>query len=199
MSNSPHNIFSATQRFLRGRYTAGQSQKIEKEITIINRLGLDARPAAMFVRIAARYRAEVWVEKDGEQINGKSIMGLMMLAAGQGSKLQIRCEGPDADRAMEELEELIKNGFNEDCTDSESQRCEQGLPSLQMKFSEVKHAINNALAVMMAFSEMSQRRPDYSEKLASTVLTKAPQIVSSLEEFTQALNEMADPKHEVGQ
>ena len=89
------------------RCTAGQSQKIEKEITIINRLGLDAVAAAMFVRIASRYRSEVWVEKEGERINGKSIMGLMMLAAGQGSKLTIRCEGPDADRAMQELEELI--------------------------------------------------------------------------------------------
>jgi phosphotransferase system HPr (HPr) family protein len=181
------------------RRTAGPSPKIEKEITIINRLGLAARPAAMFVRIAARYRAEVWVEKDGEQINGKSIMGLMMLAAGQGSKLHIRCEGPDADRAMQELEELIKNRFYEDCRDSEPQRYEQGLTGLQKRFSEIKHAINNALAVMMALSEMSQRRPDYSEKLASTVLTKAPQIVSGLQEFTQALNETAGPKPEVGQ
>lgn len=93
---------------------AGPGQKIEKEITIINRLGLHARPAAMFVRIAARYRSEIWVEKEGEQINGKSIMGLMMLAAGQGSKLMIRCQGPDADRAMQELEELINGRFNED-------------------------------------------------------------------------------------
>ena len=62
---------------------------------------------------------------------------------------------------------------------------------LRKKFSEIKHSINNALAVMMALSEMSQRRPDYSEKLASTVLTKAPQIVSSLQEFTQALNDKA--------
>jgi hypothetical protein len=67
---------------------------------------------------------------------------------------------------------------------------------LQKKFSEIKHSINNALAVMMALSEMSQRRPDYSEKLASTVLTKAPQIVSSLQEFTQALSEKAGPKPE---
>jgi phosphocarrier protein len=99
---------------LLNRRTSGPSQKIEKEITVINRLGLHARPAAMFVRIASRYRSEVWVEKEGEQINGKSIMGLMMLAAGQGSKLTIRCEGPDADKAMEELEELIKQKFNED-------------------------------------------------------------------------------------
>ena len=70
------------------------------------------------------------------------------------------------------------------------------LAQLQRKYSEIKHSINNALAVMMALSEMSQRRPDYSEKLASTVLTKAPQIVSSLQEFTQALNEKFGPKVE---
>ena len=101
---------------LLNRKSAGASagKKIEKEITVINRLGLHARPAAMFVRIASRYRAEVWVAKEGEQINGKSIMGLMMLAAGQGSKLQIKCDGPDADKAMQELEELINNRFNED-------------------------------------------------------------------------------------
>jgi len=96
------------------RHFRKRQQKIEKEITIINRLGLDAVPAAMFVRIASRFRSEIWVEKEGERINGKSIMGLMMLAAGQGSKLHIRCEGPDADRAMQELEQLIKNRFNED-------------------------------------------------------------------------------------
>jgi phosphocarrier protein len=89
-------------------------QKIEREVTIVNRLGLHARPAAMFVRIASRHRAEIWVAKEGEEINGKSIMGLMMLAAGQGSKLRIRCDGPDADKAMEELEELVKAGFNEE-------------------------------------------------------------------------------------
>jgi phosphocarrier protein HPr len=89
-------------------------QKIEKEIPIVNRLGLHARPAAMFVRIASRHRSEVWVSKEGEEVNGKSIMGLMMLAAGQGSKLRIRCEGTDAEKAMEELEELINARFNED-------------------------------------------------------------------------------------
>ncbi len=93
---------------------AAPARKLEKELTIVNRLGLHARPAAMFVRIASRHRAEIWVSKEEEEINGKSIMGLMMLAAGQGSKLRIRCEGPDADKAMEELEELIKAGFNED-------------------------------------------------------------------------------------
>jgi phosphocarrier protein len=96
------------------RSNAGRGQKIEKEVPIINRLGLHARPAAMFVRIASRHRCEVWVSKEGEEVNGKSIMGLMMLAAGQGSKLRIRCDGPDADKAMQELEELIKARFNED-------------------------------------------------------------------------------------
>ena len=94
---------------------AGSSaQKAEKEITIVNRLGLHARPAALFVKVASRFRAEVWVKKDNDEVNGKSIMGLMMLAAGQGSKLQIRCEGPDADRALEEVESLIQAKFNED-------------------------------------------------------------------------------------
>lgn len=94
---------------------AGASvQKAEKEITIVNRLGLHARPAALFVKVASRFRAEVWVKKESEEVNGKSIMGLMMLAAGQGSKLHVRCEGPDADRALEEIEALINARFNED-------------------------------------------------------------------------------------
>jgi phosphocarrier protein len=93
---------------------AERVRKLEKDLPIPNRLGLHARPAAMFVRIASRYRSEIWVSKEGEEVNGKSIMGLMMLAAGQGSKLHIRCEGPDADKAMEEIEALVKAGFNED-------------------------------------------------------------------------------------
>ena len=65
---------------------------------------------------------------------------------------------------------------------------------LQKKFSDIKHSINNALAVMMALAEMSQRRPDYAEKLATTVLSKAPQIVSGLQEFTNALNDKSGAK-----
>jgi phosphocarrier protein len=90
------------------------NEKVEKEITIVNRLGLHARPAAMFVRIASRYRCEIWVAKEGEEINGKSIMGLMMLAAGQGSKLRVRAEGPDAAQAIIDIEELIQSRFNEE-------------------------------------------------------------------------------------
>ena len=84
------------------------------EVVIENRNGLHARPAAMFVKISSRYRAEVWVEKDGERVNGKSIMGLMMLAAGKGSKLQVIAEGQDADKAIAEIKNLVETRFGED-------------------------------------------------------------------------------------
>jgi molecular chaperone GrpE (heat shock protein) len=84
--------------------------------------------------------------------------------------------------------------FESIMTEQASTIPQEEIAQLQKKFSEIKHSINNALAVMMALSEMSQRRPDYAEKLASTVLAKAPQIVTSLQEFTQALNEKAGPK-----
>ncbi|MBN8710337.1 MAG: phosphocarrier protein HPr [Verrucomicrobia bacterium 61-8] len=85
-----------------------------REIVIQNRNGLHARPAAMFVKISSRYRAEVWVEKDGERVNGKSIMGLMMLAAGKGSKLHIIAEGADADKVVAELDNLVQTRFGEE-------------------------------------------------------------------------------------
>jgi phosphocarrier protein HPr len=99
---------------LNRRTPTDSTEKVEKEVTIINRLGLHARPAAMFVRIASRYRCEILVAKEDEEISGKSIMGLMMLAAGQGSKLRIRAEGPDAAEAVRDIEELIQSRFNED-------------------------------------------------------------------------------------
>jgi phosphocarrier protein len=92
---------------------ASQS-KSAKELTIVNRLGLHARPSAMFVKTASRFKCEVWVEKDGERVNGKSIMGLMMLAAGQGSKLLVSCEGVDGDKALAEIEEIVRRKFDED-------------------------------------------------------------------------------------
>jgi phosphocarrier protein len=100
---------------LLNRHSAPETnEKVEKELTIVNRLGLHARPSAMFVRVAGRYRCDIWVAKEGEEINGKSIMGLMMLAAGQGSKLRVRAEGPDAAEAVREIEELIASRFNEE-------------------------------------------------------------------------------------
>jgi phosphocarrier protein HPr len=89
-------------------------QKMARELTIQNRLGLHARPSAMFVKTCSRFRCDVWVEKDGERVNGKSIMGLMMLAAGHGSKLHVVCEGPDSDRALQEIEALVASKFNEE-------------------------------------------------------------------------------------
>jgi phosphocarrier protein len=68
----------------------------------------------MFVKTASRFRAEIWVEKDGERVNGKSIMGLMMLAAGQGSRLLVTCEGGDAEKALAEIEAVILRKFDED-------------------------------------------------------------------------------------
>ena len=88
--------------------------KVSKDITIENRNGLHARPAALFVKTASRFRAEVWVEKDEERVNGKSIMGLMMLAAGKGSILRVSAEGEDAMTVVAELEELIRTRFGEE-------------------------------------------------------------------------------------
>ena len=84
-----------------------------KEFTVINKMGMHARPAAQFVKRASRFQCDVWVEKDDEQVNGKSIMGLMMLAAGQGAKLKVTVEGQDAEAAMAELGGLIEAGFDD--------------------------------------------------------------------------------------
>ena len=88
--------------------------KATKDVTIENRNGLHARPAALFVKTSSRFRSEVWVEKDGERVNGKSIMGLMMLAAGKGSVLRITAEGDDAGSVLLELEQLIRTIFGEE-------------------------------------------------------------------------------------
>lgn len=87
---------------------------LKKSLVITNKLGLHARPAALFVKTANRFSSEVLVEKDGETINGKSIMGLMMLAAGPGSRLTLHVRGQDAAQALAELESLVQNKFNEE-------------------------------------------------------------------------------------
>ena len=86
---------------------------LTKELTIRNKMGLHARPAAQFVKRASKYQCEIWVEKDDEPINGKSIMGLMMLAAGRGETIRLTCEGADAEAAMADLEHLVDSGFGE--------------------------------------------------------------------------------------
>ncbi|MBT8037383.1 MAG: HPr family phosphocarrier protein [Verrucomicrobiae bacterium] len=82
-----------------------------REFTVTNKLGIHARPAAQFVKTASMFSSEIQVEKDDEQADGKSIMGLMMLAAGHGSVLNITTEGTDADAALDALGDLISRNF----------------------------------------------------------------------------------------
>jgi len=89
-------------------------QQISKDIEIINKLGLHARAAAKFVKIASAFSSHVDVEKNGQRINGKSIMGVMMLAAGKGSFITLHIDGDDSDDCLSALENLINNRFDED-------------------------------------------------------------------------------------
>ncbi|QQL44180.1 HPr family phosphocarrier protein [Sulfuriroseicoccus oceanibius] len=87
---------------------------IKKEFTVVNKFGLHARPAAQLVKLANTFESEIWVEKDSEQVNGKSIMGLMMLAAGHGSTITVSVDGGDEEDALAAVEELINSGFKEE-------------------------------------------------------------------------------------
>jgi phosphocarrier protein len=91
-----------------------KEKEVVKDLVVSNKLGVHARPAAMFVKVANKFESEIFVEKDGETVNGKSIMGLMMLAAGPGCKLHVRASGPDAAQAVNEIEALLKRKFDED-------------------------------------------------------------------------------------
>lgn len=86
---------------------------LEQEVTIKNRLGLHARPAALFVQMANKFKSDISVIKDKEEVNGKSIMGIMMLAAGQGTVLKIRADGPDAEAALQAIVSLVQTNFGE--------------------------------------------------------------------------------------
>jgi phosphocarrier protein len=87
--------------------------ELECDATIVNPLGLHARPAAQFVRLANSFASDILVSKDGIDVNGKSIMGVMMLAAECGSAIRIRASGHDAERAVEALARLVADGFGE--------------------------------------------------------------------------------------
>ena len=89
------------------------SQGLEKILTVQNKMGIHARPAAMIVRTANQFKADVFFEKDEEVVNGKSIMGLMMLAAGSGSKIKMTASGEDAQEAIKAVEELFSRRFDE--------------------------------------------------------------------------------------
>jgi phosphocarrier protein len=87
---------------------------ISKELTIINKLGLHARAAAKFVSLASTFNSEIHVAKDGKSVNGKSIMGVMMLAASQNTQITISIEGEDETLALEKIQSLIADRFGED-------------------------------------------------------------------------------------
>lgn len=87
---------------------------LQKEITIINKLGLHARAAAKFVTLASQFDCDIQVIRNNNEINGKSIMGIMMLAASKGSNVILKVEGNDEKKALLELEALIKDRFGED-------------------------------------------------------------------------------------
>jgi len=87
--------------------------RLEREVEIVNRAGMHARPAAAFVKIAARFSADITVEKDGLEVNGKSIMGVLMLAAEKGSRLRLVASGSDAAAALDALADLVGRGFEE--------------------------------------------------------------------------------------
>jgi phosphocarrier protein len=87
---------------------------IEREATIVNQEGLHARPAARIVRLASGFASDIELAKDGLEVNGKSIMGVMMLAAECGSSIVIRAHGPDAEQAVAALADLVATGFGED-------------------------------------------------------------------------------------
>lgn len=92
----------------------GTSVSVEQTLQIRNKYGLHARPAAEFVKVAARFQAEVWVRKQDLEVNGKSIMGMMMLAAECGAEITIRAHGEDAKDAVTGLVALVNNRFGED-------------------------------------------------------------------------------------
>jgi len=87
---------------------------LTREVAVINKQGIHARPAALFVKTAAKFESEIGVRKEDEVVNGKSIIGLLMLAAGQGTKLTLTADGRDADKALVELAKLFDEKFNED-------------------------------------------------------------------------------------
>lgn len=87
--------------------------RVERDVEIVNRAGMHARPAAEFVKLAGRFRSEITVAKDGLSVNAKSIMGVLMLAAEQGSHLRVSAHGEDAEDAVRALTELVSTGFDE--------------------------------------------------------------------------------------
>ncbi len=96
-----------------GKKNGPSEQILVRELKVLNKLGLHARPAALFVKAASRFVSDITVERSGNEVSGKSIMGLMTLEAGMGAVLKITADGPDAEAAISELQKLIENKFFE--------------------------------------------------------------------------------------
>jgi phosphocarrier protein len=107
-STQPHTLMDKNDTS-----SSATASPLVKELVVQNKMGIHARPAAMIVRITNKFKADVFMEKDEEQVNGKSIMGLMMLAAGKGSKIKFTATGADALQMLAELEQLFARKFDE--------------------------------------------------------------------------------------
>lgn len=92
---------------------AGEKE-ISREMTIVNRLGIHARPAALLVKTSNQFKSEIFIEKGNEKVNAKSIMGVMMLAAAMGTKILVSARGDDAEEALEAIQKLLDSKFGED-------------------------------------------------------------------------------------
>ena len=91
-----------------------EAQKIEEQIEVVNLLGLHARPASMLVKLTTQFESDVYIRKDSDEVNGKSIMGVITLAAGKGSKLRLIVQGSDAEEAVRSIKELFASKFGEE-------------------------------------------------------------------------------------
>ena len=94
------------------------ASEVRRVLRIRNKLGLHARAAVKFVQVAGRFKSEIKVEKDGQEANGKSIMGLLTLVAAFGMEIQVTVIGPDAEEAMGQIEALVARGFDEGVVDA---------------------------------------------------------------------------------
>lgn len=87
---------------------------VQQEVEITNKVGLHVRPASMLVETASKFKSDIWIEKDDQEANGKSIMSLLLLSAPQGSKISVKAEGPDAAEAVQSLVKIVKDKFGEE-------------------------------------------------------------------------------------
>ena len=86
----------------------------QKEVEITNKVGLHARPASLIVEVTNKFKSKIWIEKDGQKVDGKSVMSLLLLCAGKGSKIKVKAKGPDAQESVDALVKIIKDKFGEE-------------------------------------------------------------------------------------